>query len=487
MKPAQLDPILTRSVLSHLPDVAAQESLDPPSPERIYVPMGHQKALSLDASIVVGMRGAGKSLWTAVLSNRESRVFVADVIQSQALANVEVRVGFGLDERNEHFPSEAMLAKLVSEAHSPLSIWQTVVLRHALRLLDKPLPFPEDWSGAVAWMTEHPDKVGAHFNACDDELRSAGKVLLVVFDALDRLAGTWEGVRTLLTGALQLGLQCRSWRSIRLKFFLRPDMEEDEAIWRFRDSSKLRHGKVELSWRTADLYSLVLLHLANDKGHGRRFRDFVESKVKVRWVESGGVFSPPRALGEDDKLRPVIEAIAGKWMGTNAKRGFTYTWIPTHLADAAGRISPRSFLLAFKSAAEATDERYPGHETALHYEAIQQGVTTASEIRVSEIKEDYPWVEPLLEAARGLTVPCRPEELTGLWTKALINQVRRTDKLPPRRFSTVPYREGNYDPLIDDLVELAVLYRTADARLNMPDIFRVGVGIKRKGGVKPPR
>ena len=36
-------------------------------------------------------------------------------------------------------------------------------------------------------------------------------------------------------------------------------------------------------------------------------------------------------------------------------------------------------------------------------------------------------------------------------------------------------------------VELAVLYRTKDGRLNMPDIFRVGFGIRRKGGVRPPR
>jgi hypothetical protein len=61
------------------------------------------------------------------------------------------------------------------------------------------------------------------------------------------------------------------------------------------------------------------------------------------------------------------------------------------------------------------------------------------------------------------------------------------DKLPPRRFSTDPYRFGSHEALIDDLVELAVLYRTEDNRLNMPDIFRLEFNIKRKGGVKPPR
>ena len=60
-------------------------------------------------------------------------------------------------------------------------------------------------------------------------------------------------------------------------------------------------------------------------------------------------------------------------------------------------------------------------------------------------------------------------------------------KLPPRRFTNDPFRMGKPEALIDDLVELAVLYRTKDGRLNIPDIFRVGFGIRRKGGVKPPR
>jgi hypothetical protein len=485
---APLDPIAIRSVLSQLPNVAAQESLEPPPLKHIYVPMGHHKALSLDASIVVGMRGAGKSLWTAVLSSPDHRAFVASLIQSPALQHVDVRVGFGLDDSNEHFPSEAVLGKLTAEGHAPLSIWQAVVLRHAHQVLGKPLPFPKDWRGAVTWIASNTEQVGSRFRACDDDLRTASKSLLVAFDALDRLAGTWDGVRNLMVGALQLGLQCRSWRAIRLKFFLRPDMEEDEVVWLLRDSSKLRHARVELSWQTADLYSLVLMYLANHVEQGPAFRKYVEHVMKDEWTARDGVFSPPRALvADDERLRRVIESITGEWMGKSKKRGFTYTWIPTHLADAVNRVSPRSFLLAFKHAAEVTHDRYPGHGTALHYEAIQQGVTAASQIRVGEIKEDYPWVEPLLEAARGLTVPCRPEELTSRWTPQRIQAVQQaTDKLPPRRFSTDPYRRETADALIDDLVDLAVLYRTSDARLNMPDIFRVGFGIKRKGGVKPP-
>ena len=60
-------------------------------------------------------------------------------------------------------------------------------------------------------------------------------------------------------------------------------------------------------------------------------------------------------------------------------------------------------------------------------------------------------------------------------------------RLPPRRFSSDPIRAGRPEALVDDLIDLAVLYRTEDGRLNMPDIFRVGAKIKRKGGVRPPQ
>jgi hypothetical protein len=128
---------------------------------------------------------------------------------------------------------------------------------------------------------------------------------------------------------------------------------------------------------------------------------------------------------------------------------------------------------------------------ALHYEGVQQGVVKASETRVQEMKEDYPWVGPLLEAMSGATVPLDMNELHKSWSPecldAALRKAQSQSRLPPRRYSGDPVRKGQLTALVDDLVELAVLYRTEDQRINMPDIFRVGFGIKRKGGVKPPR
>ena len=261
-------------------------------------------------------------------------------------------------------------------------------------------------------------------------------------------------------------------------------MEEDAEIWEFPDASKLRHGKVELEWRTVDLYALVLTYLANDVQVGKLFRKEVAQFTSVKWGTTDGLYPVPRSLLADEvALRAIVKGLAGPWMGRSEKRGFTYTWIPTHLADAAGRMSPRSLLLALKHAAETSSVKFAEHEYALHFEAIQQGVAQASLIRIAEIKEDYPWVEPLLEAARGLSVPCFPQDLTDRWTRERLDDVRTAGaKLAPRRFTTDPTRSNTVAALVDDLVELAILYRTTDGRLNMQDISVSGSGSSAREG-----
>jgi hypothetical protein len=486
------DPSAIRKALSELPLTPAWESLTPPKPTEIYVPLLHNKALLPEVSIVEGMRGAGKSFWTAVLADDNTRSIVSGVAHNDRLAGLSVKIGFGLDLDNTIFPSAKRISALLAKECIANDIWLSVLLRHAYSALKKKPPFPDSVDGAAFWVRDNRDLADRLVGECDKGLSAKQLTLLLIFDSLDRLADDWEQIRKLLSSALQLALECRTRRAIRFKFFLRPDMvEEDDDLWRFADSSKLHHGKGELVWRPNDLFGLILLHLANSKSCGKGFRETVAKKYNLEWREVDKVFPLPSGMTAGvQPLREIVEAIAGPWMGTTAKRGFTFTWIPTHLSDAKGRLSPRSILLAFRHAAQWTEQNHPQHFNAVHYEGIQQGVVEASKIRIGEIKEDYPWVGPLLEALKGATVPLTVEELTERWTPACIRLSLKAaeveQRLPPRRYSNERNRKS-VQLLVDDLVELAVLYRTEDKRINMPDIFRVGFGIKRKGGVKPPR
>ena len=42
-----------------------------PAPEHVYLPRSHLKALDLDALLVTGMRGAGKTFWWSALQDHE--------------------------------------------------------------------------------------------------------------------------------------------------------------------------------------------------------------------------------------------------------------------------------------------------------------------------------------------------------------------------------------------------------------------------------
>lgn len=490
MKPDAQTTQALRDALRALPDVSAQQDLTPPGPDQLFVPTSHLKALSLDTTVVVGMRGSGKSVWTAALFDEGARRRLIGAGAPAVLEQTHVRVGFSLDHRQGEHPDQEVLRRGLEQGLDARHLWRGLLARHVAKVCDLALP-PARALHAAAWARDDPEAFNALLADAVDVLQQRGQHFLMVFDALDTTApGSWQEVRALARGALELALACRPYPNIRLKFFLRPDMEEDEGVLGFRDSSKLLHNRVDLTWRPVDLYGLTFHLLANGPA-GSVFRRSAEESTPGSWEPTEGCFQlPERLRGDEGDQRTLVEAIAGRYMGKNHRRGYTYTWLTGHLADAHGRIAPRSLLLALRKAAEITSEKYPQHDHPLHYEAIKMGVAEASSTRVDELsKEDYPWVEPLLRQLRGMTVPVEVDELSKKWNKPVLDKVRQVsvEKLPPRRFDSAPSGEGGIELLIDDLEDLGVLYRTEDGRINIPDIFRVGFQIRRKGGVRPPK
>jgi hypothetical protein len=243
-------------------------------------------------------------------------------------------------------------------------------------------------------------------------------------------------------------------------------------------------GSVELRWARADLYGLLFQHFGNATRWGADFRKGCEGLGSGRWSESQGIWQVPKALREDEDLqRRVFDEISGKWMGRNNKRGICYTWLPNHLADAVDQVSPRSFLAAIRAAAESS--RGPATDHALHYEGIKKGVQEASRIRVDEVKEDFFWVPMLMEPLKGLVIPCGFEEIRTRWeAAAVINRIRRE---APEGTLLPKHVDAGVEGLRDDLLALALFSRQRDGRVNMPDVYRVGFGLGRRGGVKPIR
>ena len=144
-------------------------------------------------------------------------------------------------------------------------------------------------------------------------------------------------------------------------------------------------------------------------------------------------------------------------------------------------MSPRSFLTAFREAAESTDSRYHSHRLPLHYEAIKDGVRAAWPVRVSEIREDIEWIDIAMQPLRGLRVPLEMSESVDAWRTA-----ETVERLSERLERPQRIDEG-FAGLIAELEELGVLERRTAGRINVPDVFRVAFELGRKGGVKPAR
>jgi hypothetical protein len=434
------------------------------------------------------MRGAGKSFWWAALQEPSVRKLIAAVDRfAQIEEKTEIAVGFGERPMMDRYPDKDTLRWLMQEGREPRLIWRTVVVYN---LLTEKMPGFRDWGARVDWVENHPQEVARCLEEKDRDLQEQGIWALVLFDALDRAADRWEDMYGLIRGLLQVALELRPTQRIRIKCFLRTDQLEESRVATFPDASKVLSSQVPLTWPRPDLYGLLWQYLANAQ-EAATFRETVERVLNIRWerisLDGAVIWQWPRPFREDEeKHRKLFHMIAGEWMGRDRKRGFPYSWLPGHLADAYGRTSPRSFLAALREAAEDTRQRYPDHEYALHYESIKRGVQRASANRVRELKEDYPWIDTLMQPLSGLFVPCEFPVIRERWEQEGV--LHKLEQLPPEEAKLLPpHLEDGYAGLRKDLEELGIFLRMEDGRVNIPDVFRVGYGLGRKGGVKPLR
>ena len=379
-----------------------------------YVPPTHARALDPDATLVEGIRGAGKSFWFSQLASPEHRSFVQKSFPETHLpSKLEVAQGFGMGLSVSQAPDAETLADLVAKFR-PRAIWRAVVARHAG--IGAGFPYLKNWAQRVEWVQANAETFAAELEAADQRLVRDGKTLLVLFDALDRLADDWHHIHPLAKGLLQVALDMRSTRAVRCKVYVRPDLLQDANITSFPDYSKLLASKASLAWRRADLYALLYQCLGNaDARSGTAFRTVAAQTVNgVTLDASPGGWQVPSQLRSDEELQEALfERLAGKAMGRGTKRGKPYTWLVNHLQDGLNQVSPRSYYAALGTAASETGADY---ELPLDYRSIQRGVQQASQIRVQEITEDYPWVELVMAPLRGnLTVPCSSSDIEKIW------------------------------------------------------------------------
>lgn len=474
-----------RRAVADLPDGISHG--ERPVRSEIYLPPSHHRALDPDAVVVTGMRGAGKTFWWRALQERPIRQLVSERHRRWALGqDTEVRIGFGVAPAPDAYPGKDVLSNLLRSGREPRIVWRAVAAWQ-FAAGDHPIRKCRDWQERVGYVAAHAESVDRLLGDRDADLERRNTHGILLFDALDRAADDWDTMARLIRGLLQIALELRSYRRLRAKVFLRSDQTEPSVVSDFPDASKILAGRSELTWPRREIYGLfwhcISAGIHDDSLDLPRDDDLTSRDTK----EPAPLPISRRFIADEEAQRRKFHVLTGPWMGKDPRRGFPYTWIPNHLGDANQRVSPRPFLIALRQAAEDTDERYPNHSHALHYDSIKQGVQAASQHRVAELREDYPWVDHFLRPLSGSSVPCRFSDISSRWRRNGVfdgwpgDLGRDVVRLPPSRFEDGP--RG----VREDLEALGVFQRLLDGRVNIPDVFRVGYGLGRKGGVKPVR
>ena len=510
---------LRQELIDALPADVAQES-EEISATQLYLPLSHSRALRLESSLVIGARGVGKSVWSQTLQDPERYRILPDNLFPYPL---QVSPGFGTASKRANYPPPQTFDALLNHHnHSAYAVWQAVLCRalatttHQDDRPQKTIPMGT-WLETVDWVVANEgESVAALIEQADEWFQERNEGFLLVFDALDRVSSTghWKIVDQAIRDLLRLALQLKASRRLHAKVFLRTDQYERGNFAGIPDLSKLQATRVELVWSGIDLHSLLWQRLTNAPSSTStrdRFRtwchavsasqrslldlldsdQFGSGPSPTPTVSEGERWPLPRVLQQNHQLqRALFEKLAGPWMGKDRRRGVPYIWIVNHLADGQGQTSPRSLLAAIRRAAEDSLQRYDDHPLALHYDSLRRGVQTASRIRIDELAEDHPWIKELMKPLQELSVPCAPDQFEDCWERKF-GQIKEFGQIPDRMVDLLERRlperlsKQGLRGVMEYLEQLGLITFMLDGRINMPDLYRLGFRLGRRGGIKP--
>ena len=457
----------------------------------------YRRVLEKDSLLILGGRGVGKTELFRLLANKTGRQTLVKNMNIRGLPPLEKTIwiaGFGRTrQQGKKLPSPEtvenrmkdadgidwrafwiglMLGVLIGQERQQLNIsWIESIpddIQEAL-IADR-LPLLSEWLPLVRQKLE---KLNYALDRLDEELLKSDRWLFVTYDELDRVVSFYDKLAAPIRELLAFWLdRWRRWERIRPKIFLRTDLFREEFLG-FPDASKLKAHQIRLEWEASWLYRLLAKRLANSGEEMTEYLHQVPNLISDSDSPLGWLASADELL-----LKSMIEKIIGKFMGKSPKKGYTYGWVPNHLQDAEGRIAPRSFLKLFSLAAEHrlqhVDSTALADSKLLQPSDLQGALMETSEDRIQELaQEEYPWLEVLKTSLKGLNLPITKKEFL-----AALQNTEWSEKPGKRPPASKP------GEIFDHLLQLGIAENRTDGRINVPEIYMYGFGLKRKGGIK---
>jgi len=478
--------------------IAEHESDDETVFLKNFLPVpDYRRVLELDALLILGGRGVGKTELFRLLGNRDGRKTLVENMQIRALPSLDSTIwiaGYGrTKQKGKIFPTpetvEAgmknadridwrtfwiglMLGVMFQEKHEALNSICDGVPEAIRTALTNQLPLLSDW---LPLARQNLEKLNYALDRLDSELIETNRWLFVIYDELDRLVLSYLELAAPIRELLAFWLdRWRRWERIRPKIFLRTDLFREDFLG-FPDASKLQGYQISLEWKAPWLYQLLVKRLANS---GQEMTDYLSDVPGLISEGHPSLGILPKL--DESNFELLMEKMVGKYMGSNPRKGYTYRWIPNHLKDAGGRMAPRSFLKLFSLAGERSLSKIESKsmtEKLLDPSDLQGALMDTSKDRIRELAhEEYPWLEDIKSSLKGIKVPIAKTDLTN--------------KLKSTEWSEKPEKQPptlNPSELLQYLLQLGIIESRSDGRINMPDIYRYGFEVKRSGGIKRPK
>lgn len=323
------------------------------------------------------------------------------------------------------------------------------------------------------------EKWESFLDKADTFFADKGLCVFLVYDELDRICGNYEDLFAFIRSLLDFWYRHNSrYMNLKAKIFLRSDLYNAKALG-FVDASKMGAYRFELNWNKTALYQLLVKRLAN-LGIQELVSYLKDVPELLQAEENQALGYLP---GDSEKAFEAFAArMIGKYMGSNAKRGASYAWVPNHIQDANGEMAPRAFLKCFAFAAE---DMLSHHDDISKLEddrlllptRLQGAIAKVSNDRVQELTEDeYQWLRNLILRLDKKTMLMNLEEFLSYLAPENWPEEER-NKLPGK----------NDGEILEVLLTLGIVMKTTDGRINVPEIYLHGFGLKRKGGIKRPK
>ncbi len=198
------------------------------------------------------------------------------------------------------------------------------------------------------------------------------------------------------------------------------------------------------------------------------YQGLTEDKL-LGWTYSETLFL------EEQLLRATIHRMLRQFMGRGPTKGRTFEWIPNHLQDTNGEIVPRSILDLFALAAkDELENSRAKNGLLLSHLSIRTAIEEVSKYRITELVEEYPWLEDLRPHLESQEVPMSRHEFESLLAGIDWQNIKSIHR---------PLRQKPSD-IVDHLLKIGILRLTSDHRIHVPDIYLYGFKMKRRGGIK---